>query len=229
VQLLPRRGAGGGSFAVVAAGATVAALMVWTPAVAQTPSADGDDQISGQTYIRHDGGTDPGIQHCNDEATADDGEDPSSGGSLTDPDDDIVNSFVATSTTEALDFGDSVQVSNEGHQSAYEMFSNRQIPFHGDYNWIALALDEAGALFGYASWTDNRNVEPGTDPRELEEQDGFDDGFDVLQCRDDLADSVEGLLSPSMPLARRDAPFGGDTCANGGGLDQDIFGVSFTP
>jgi hypothetical protein len=158
-----------------------------------------------------------------------DGNAISSGGSLTDPDDDIVNSFVATSPTEALAFGDAIQVSSEGHQSAYEMFGNRDIPFHGDYNWISLALDEAGALFGYASWTDNRNVVPGSDPRELEEQEGFDDGFDVLQCRDDLADSVEGLLDPAMPLARRDAPFGGDTCANGGGLDQDIFGISFTP
>jgi hypothetical protein len=153
----------------------------------------------------------------------------SSGGSLSDPDDDIVNSFIATSTTSALSFASSVQVSNEGHQSAYEMFGNRDIPFHGDYNWVALALDEVGELFGYASWTDNRNVVPGTDPRELEAQDGFDDGFDVLQCRDDLADSVEGLLDPDIPLARRDAPFGGDTCGNGGGLDQDIFGVSFTP
>ncbi|HUF58095.1 MAG TPA: sialidase family protein, partial [Actinomycetota bacterium] len=158
-----------------------------------------------------------------------DGNAISSGGSLSDFDDDIVNSFIATSSTDALGFADSVKVSDVGHQSAYEMFGNRDIPFHGDYNWIALALDEEGVLFGYASWTDNRNVEPGTDPRELEAQDGFDDGFDVLQCRDDLGDSVEGLLDPDIPLARRDAPFGGDTCGNGGGLDQDIFGVSFTP
>ena len=74
------------------------------------------------------------------------------------------------------------------------MFGNRDIPFHGDYNWISLATDGDG-LFGYASWTDDRNVVPGQDPRELEAQGGFDDGFDVLQCRDDLADSVAGLLS----------------------------------
>jgi hypothetical protein len=47
--------------------------------------------------------------------------------------------------------------------------------------------------------------------------------------RDDLADQPEGLLDPNIPLARRDAPFGGDTCGNAGGLDQDIFGISFTP
>jgi hypothetical protein len=155
-----------------------------------------------------------------------DGDPISSGGSLSDPDDDIVNSFLATSSTSALSFA-SAQVSSEGHQSAYEMFGNRDIPFHGDYNWISLATDGDG-LFGYASWTDDRNVVPGQDPRELEAQDGFDDGFDVLQCRDDLAESPEGLLDPEMPLARRDAPFGGDTCGNAGGLDQDIFGISFT-
>ena len=26
-----------------------------------------------------------------------------------------------------------------GHQSQYEMFGSRDIPFHGDYNWISLA------------------------------------------------------------------------------------------
>ncbi len=156
-----------------------------------------------------------------------DGNAISSGGSLTDPDDDIVNSFIATSSTDDLSFT-SVQVSREGHQSAYEMFGNRDIPFHGDYNWISLVTDGDG-LFGYASWTDDRNVVPGQDPRELEAQEGFDDGFDVLQCRDDLAESPAGLLDPQMPLARRDAPFGGDTCGNGGGLDQDIFGISFRP
>jgi hypothetical protein len=31
------------------------------------------------------------------------------------------------------------------------------------------------------SWTDNRDVVLRTDPREIEEQEGFDDGFDVLQ------------------------------------------------
>lgn len=46
---------------------------------------------------------------------------------------------------------------------------------------------------------------------------------------DDLGDQPTGLLDPDIPLARRDAPFGGDTCGNAGGLDQDIFGSSFTP
>lgn len=141
----------------------------------------------------------------------------------------IVNSYVAVSSTDSVAFGDAVKVSTVGHQSQFEMFGNRDIPFHGDYNWLSLARndpnDPSSGLYGYATWTDDRNVEPGDDPREED----YDDNFDVLQCRDDLADQPEGLLDPSIPLARRDAPFGGDTCGNAGGLDQDIFGVAFTP
>lgn len=141
----------------------------------------------------------------------------------------IVNSYIAMSSTAAVAFAPSVKVSSVGHQSQFEMFGNRDIPFHGDYNWISLARnvqdDPASGLYGYVTWTDDRNVTPGDDPREED----YDDNFDVLQCRDDLGDQPAGLLDPDIPLARRDAPFGGDTCGNAGGLDQDIFGSSFTP
>ena len=33
-------------------------------ALAQTPSADGDDRVTGHPYVRHDGGTDRAIQEC---------------------------------------------------------------------------------------------------------------------------------------------------------------------
>jgi hypothetical protein len=51
------------------------------------------------------------------------------------------------------------------------------------------------------SWTDNGAVVPGTDPRDIEEQNGFDDGFDVLQCRVDLAEKTQSR--DDGPLARR--------------------------
>ena len=51
---------------------------------AQVPSPDGDDRVTGHTYVRHDGGTDAGIQHCNNSATADDGDEPAT--SATDAD-----------------------------------------------------------------------------------------------------------------------------------------------
>ena len=64
-------------------------------------------------------------------------------------------------------------MSSVGHQPQYEMFGNRDIPFHGDYNWISLAEsnDPDHPLLAYMTWTDNRDVVPGTDPRE-DEQDG---------------------------------------------------------
>ena len=74
----------------------------------------------------------------------------------------------------------------ESHQPSYEMFGSRDVPFQGDYNWISLAEREDGSLFGYMSWTDNRDVVEGDDLRETTAEGGYDDNFDVLQCRTDL-------------------------------------------
>ncbi|MBA2345155.1 MAG: exo-alpha-sialidase [Rubrobacter sp.] len=133
-----------------------------------------------------------------------------------------VNSFFSHSGN-GTNWADSRKVSSTGHQSEYEMFGSRDIPFQGDYNWISLANtdpdDPDSPLRAYMSWTDNRNVVPGTDPREEEQ-----DGFDVRQCRTDLGKNTQSR--DDGPLARRDAPFTGDNCGNGGGLDQDIYGSS---
>jgi hypothetical protein len=102
-------------------------------------------------------------------------------------------------------FGASTKVSDVGHQASHEMFANRDVPFQGDYNWISLALRQDGSVFAYFSWTDNRDVQVGTDPREEEQ-----DGFDVLQCRTETEPDV----------------WSADTCANAGGLDQNIYGNS---
>lgn len=137
----------------------------------------------------------------------------------------IVNSFMAAWNGTA--FGTTLQVSSAAHQSQYEMFSARDLPFHGDYNWISLA--EVGEdVIGYMSWTDNRDVVPGSDPREVQAQDGFDDGFDVAQCLIDLDPPPGGATLPGLPLARSDAPFTGNNCGNNGGLDQNIYGTSVT-
>jgi len=118
----------------------------------------------------------------------------------------IVNSFLTSSRT-GTSFTPSIRISSQGNQMQYEMFSNRDLPFYGDYNWISLARLPAGGLLGYTTWTDNRDVVAGADPREA-----FNDGFDVLQCRAALPGGT----------------FGPDTCANAGGLDQNIYGTSFT-
>lgn len=87
------------------------------------------------------------------------------------------------------------RLSSASHQPNYEMFGDRQVPFQGDYNYAS----NVGASV-YRTWTDNRQVVPGDDPR-------YEGGerFDVLQCRVDA---------------------GPDTCPNAGGQDQDIFGTA---
>ena len=133
-----------------------------------------------------------------------------------------VNTFFSHSTN-GTTWSDATRVSSEGHQSQYELFGDRDVPFHGDYNWISLVnSDETNPrspLLAYMSWTDNRNVVPGTDPREEEQ-----DGFDVLQCRVDLGELAEDR--GDGPLARRDQPYSGDNCGNNGGLNQNIYGSS---
>lgn len=106
----------------------------------------------------------------------------------------VLNTFIATSTDGGASWTRQ-QVSTTGHQPEYEMFGGRRVPFHGDYLFIDAA---AGTIFGV--WTDNRDVVPGTDPRDVDP-----DGFDVLQCR----------TSATAP----------DTCPNTGGLNQNIFGA----
>jgi hypothetical protein len=77
------------------------------------------------------------------------------------------------------------------------------------YTLLAFFLVELGdgSLFGYLTWTDNRDVVPGTDPREA-----VQDGFDVNMCVAQLSDGT----------------FGPNTCPNSGGLDQNIYGNTIT-
>ena len=77
------------------------------------------------------------------------------------------------------------------------------------------------------SWTDNRRRRRWRDPRETQAQGGFNDGFDVLQCRIDLG-RTRARQPSGVPLARSDAPFTGDNCGNAGGLDQNIYGTNAT-
>ncbi len=77
-------------------------------------------------------------------------------------------------------------VSSVTHQPQKEMFGARDVPFQGDYNWVAIQDGNGsatGGLFAYMVWTDNREVVDGVDPRETEAENGFVDGFDGAQCR----------------------------------------------
>ncbi|CAI9401750.1 sialidase family protein [Nocardioides sp. T2.26MG-1] len=95
-----------------------------------------------------------------------------------------------------------VRLSSGSQMPNYEMFGDRRVPFHGDYNYVSSVGD-----FAFGVWTDTRQVVGGDDPRYA-----GGEGFDVLQCR----------------TANPDGSFGADTCPNAGGLDQDIYGTSFT-
>jgi hypothetical protein len=115
----------------------------------------------------------------------------------------IVDTYVASSVNGGAAWSASLKVSDMAHQPQYEMFGNRQVPFQGDYNWVSI-VDDGGSLEAYVTWTDNRDVLGGTDPREA-----VQDGFDVWQCR---------VLQPDG------VTYGPDLCPNAHGVDQNIYG-----
>lgn len=90
------------------------------------------------------------------------------------------------------------RLSQASQQPNYLMFGDRQVPFHGDYNYVSSVGAAAASV-----WTDTRQVVAGDDPRNT-----GGEGFQVKQCR-----------APAT---------GPDTCPNAGGLDQDIFAALTT-
>jgi len=109
-----------------------------------------------------------------------------------------LDTYGATSTNGGTSWS-VVRLSATSQMPNYEMFGDRRVPFHGDYNYVSNV-----ANFAFGTWTDTRQVVGGDDPRYA-----GGEGFDVLQCR----------VPP---------PNGPDTCPNAGGLDQDIFGTVYT-
>jgi hypothetical protein len=88
----------------------------------------------------------------------------------------------------------------------YEQFSDRTVPFAGDYLYVSSVND-----FSYGVWTDWRNTVQGPDPREAGEEDEDGATADVLQCR-----------------VFEDGAWSGDRCPRLGGIDQNIYG-DYTP
>jgi hypothetical protein len=115
-----------------------------------------------------------------------------------------VGTFAAYSTN-GTSFTPLGMVSSARQPLQYEMFDARSVPFVGDYNWVSLASTATG-ITGYMAWTDNRDVTPGTDPRETTQ-----DGFDVHMC----VTVTGGVAGPN-------------TCPNAGGFDQNIYGTGIT-
>ena len=118
--------------------------------------------------------------------------------------DAVVNSYLAVST-DGTSFGPDQPLTSVGNNPQYEMFGGASVPFYGDYNWLSLVKRADGSLFGYSVWTDNRDVVPGTDPREATQ-----DGFDVESGWQLQADGTYTRLF------------------NLGGYDQNIYGNSLS-
>jgi hypothetical protein len=106
-----------------------------------------------------------------------------------------LDTFYATSTNGGASWT-TLRASAVSQMPQYEQFGFRDIPFHGDYNYVSAA---GGTVL--LNWTDQRDAVAGTDPR-YTNGDGTD-GFDVLNC-------ISGASDP---------------CANNGGLDQNIYGL----
>ena len=112
---------------------------------------------------------------------------------------DVLNTYIATSIDGGATWSPT-KVSTLGNQPQYETFDNRDVPFFGDY----ITIDAGGGtIFGV--WTDNRDIVPGTDPREATQ-----DGFDVHQCR----------------VQNTDGSWSADGCPNAGGLNANIYGAT---
>ncbi|MDQ1396767.1 MAG: hypothetical protein QOG64_2026 [Acidimicrobiaceae bacterium] len=112
-----------------------------------------------------------------------------------------LDAFASQSSTSGSTWSTGVRLSDVTSNPNYEQFSNRAVPFAGDYLWI----DAVGSTT-YGVWTDWRNTVAGSDAREG--GDGDHDGADVLQCRTQASDGS----------------FSSDQCPRAGGLDQDIYG-----
>jgi hypothetical protein len=112
--------------------------------------------------------------------------------------------FGSSSTDSGATWATSSAVTTTLSNPNYEQFSDRTVPFAGDYLWVT--SDGANA---FGAWTDWRDTVRGDDPREATEDE--DDGSaDVLQCR-------------TFSAA---AGWSGDTCPHDGGLDQNIYGAT---
>jgi hypothetical protein len=107
--------------------------------------------------------------------------------------------YASTSTDRGGTWTASTRLTDVGSNPNWEQFSDRTVPFAGDYLWI-----DAQGSQTFGVWTDWRNTVAGTDQREPASD---VTGADVLQCR-----ALEG------------GAWGPDTCPRDGGLDQNIYG-----
>jgi hypothetical protein len=120
----------------------------------------------------------------------------------------VVQTMVAKSTNGGSTWTEST-VSTTGSNFGWETHGSRRIGFWGDYIYISAV---PGAV--NVTWTDSRDLVPGTDPRETAADDDHD-GFDVYQPCTYVPNDINAP-SYSQPLVS-------DSCLSQGGLDQNIY------
>ena len=79
-------------------------------------------------------------------------------------------------------------------------------PFFGDYNYVSSTPATTASV-----WADTRDLEPGDDPREGADDDGFH-GFENCNWTPD-----------DINAAAYDPPLISDGCLSQGGLDMNIY------
>jgi hypothetical protein len=121
---------------------------------------------------------------------------------------DVVDTFIARSSDGGTSWRET-KVSNHGSNFGWETHGSRRIGFWGDYLYVSAV---PGAV--NVSWTDSRDLVPGTDPREAGANDD-EDGFDVFQP---CTYTPNDINAPSYS-----SPAVNDACLSQGGLDENIY------
>jgi hypothetical protein len=124
---------------------------------------------------------------------------------------DVVHTYLAKSTNGGTGWNET-QISTHGSNFNWETHGSRRDGFWGDYIYVSAV---AGAVI--ATWTDSRDLVPGTDPRETGTDDDHD-GFDVYQPCTYVPNDINAPAYSS--------PLIGDPCLSQGGLDQNIYAAS---
>jgi hypothetical protein len=121
---------------------------------------------------------------------------------------DVVDAYVARSS-DGLAWTETLASSARSNPN-FENRGTARSPFFGDYNYVSAAPDGTT----YAVWTDSRDLSSFTDPRDGNQDEGFD--ADVRTC---------AFVPDDIFAAAYSAPSIADPCFSQGGLDQNIYGA----
>jgi hypothetical protein len=124
---------------------------------------------------------------------------------------DVVQTYVAKSSTGGATWSES-RVSAHGSNFGWETHGSRRDGFWGDYIYISAV---SGSVI--ATWTDSRDLMPGSDPRETGAADDHD-GFDVFQPCTYVPNDINAPSYTSPTIA--------DPCLSQGGLDENIYAAT---